>query len=41
MSDAAAQVAILPAINHFGIFTDQAALAKIVGWLKSLPESRK
>jgi pimeloyl-ACP methyl ester carboxylesterase len=40
-SDAAAQVAILPAINHFGIFADQAALAKIVDWLKSLPESRK
>lgn len=39
-SDAAAQVAILPDVNHFGIFTDQAALTKVVDWLQGLPASR-
>lgn len=36
-NDPAAQVAILPDINHFGIFSDKAALAKIVDWLNALP----
>jgi alpha-beta hydrolase superfamily lysophospholipase len=34
-SDAAALVAILPDVDHFGVFTDKVALAKIVDWLKS------
>lgn len=38
-SDPAAQVAVLPDVNHFGIFTDKAALAKMIDWLKSLPAS--
>jgi pimeloyl-ACP methyl ester carboxylesterase len=36
-SDAAAQVAVLPDVNHFGIFSDKASLARIVDWLKALP----
>jgi pimeloyl-ACP methyl ester carboxylesterase len=36
-SDAAAQVVVLPDVNHFGIFSDKASLAKIVDWLKALP----
>jgi non-heme chloroperoxidase len=36
--DAAAQFAVIPGINHFGIFTDKAALAKIADWLKTLPD---
>jgi pimeloyl-ACP methyl ester carboxylesterase len=35
--DAAAQVAVLPDVNHFGIFSDKAALARLVDWLKALP----
>jgi non-heme chloroperoxidase len=35
--DPAAQVAVLPDVSHFGIFTDKAALARIVDWLKALP----
>jgi non-heme chloroperoxidase len=31
------QVAILPQINHFGIFTDPVALQKMTEWLRSLP----
>jgi non-heme chloroperoxidase len=32
-----AQVAVLPGINHFGIFTDPAALGMIADWLRALP----
>jgi hypothetical protein len=31
---------VLPEINHFGVFSDRAALTKIVDWLKGLPSSR-
>ncbi len=34
-----AQMAILPHINHFGIFKDPAALKKIEEWLRALPPS--
>jgi pimeloyl-ACP methyl ester carboxylesterase len=36
-SDAAAQIAVLADVNHFGIFSDKASLAKVVDWLKALP----
>jgi len=39
-SDPAAQVAVLPDINHFGIFSDMTATTKVVDWLKGLPASR-
>jgi non-heme chloroperoxidase len=32
-----ARVAILPGINHFGIFTDAAALNAMIEWLRGLP----
>ena len=35
--DPHAQVAVLPHVNHFGIFTDPVALQKISEWLRSLP----
>jgi non-heme chloroperoxidase len=35
--DPAAQFAIMPDVNHFGIFSDKAALARITDWLKALP----
>jgi alpha-beta hydrolase superfamily lysophospholipase len=38
-SDPAAQLAIMPDVNHFGIFSDKAALARIADWLKALPTS--
>jgi len=31
------QVAVMPHINHFGIFTDNMALQKITEWLRTLP----
>ena len=38
-NDAAAEIVVLPDVNHFGIFSDQASLARIVDWLKALPAS--
>jgi pimeloyl-ACP methyl ester carboxylesterase len=35
--DPRARIAILPDINHFGIFSNPATLARIVDWLKALP----
>jgi non-heme chloroperoxidase len=32
-----AQITILPSVNHFGIFSDPAALKAVAGWLRSLP----
>jgi non-heme chloroperoxidase len=32
-----AKVAVLPDVNHFGIFSDRAALAMIADWLRALP----
>jgi pimeloyl-ACP methyl ester carboxylesterase len=32
-----AQMAVLPDIDHFGIFRDTAVLNRIVGWLQALP----
>ena len=29
----------MPDVNHFGIFSDKAALARIADWLKALPAS--
>ena len=37
--DASAQIAVLPDVNHFGIFSDKASLARIVAWLTALPAS--
>jgi alpha-beta hydrolase superfamily lysophospholipase len=36
-SDAAAQFAVVPDVNHFGIFSNKAVLARIGEWLKALP----
>jgi non-heme chloroperoxidase len=35
--DPAAQLAIMPDVNHFGVFSDKTALARIADWLKALP----
>jgi non-heme chloroperoxidase len=35
-----ARVEILPQVNHFGIFSEAAALEKMAAWLKSLPSGR-
>jgi pimeloyl-ACP methyl ester carboxylesterase len=35
--DPAAQLAIMPDVTHFGIFSDKVGLARIADWLKALP----
>ena len=35
-----AQLKILPGVNHFGIFSDPAALAVIADWMRTLPENQ-
>jgi hypothetical protein len=32
-----AQVMVLPRVNHFGVFSDAAALNAMTDWLRALP----